>query len=583
MKDLWHSGKVTTLLIAGTLIAFAVLVTLGLSYLRLNVLDRRVEPPVPSDAPSTPEQRSLHAIQMMPLKLPVYVILDINRALHDAPSCENLDMQCRDDDLSDMMNLIMPIANELTIEYGISMRDDVLPWAEGSVTLGIEELEISMLGEISNASWVLAVQTADPHATDLFMNKLGLALHSRAEGEMERRSYRGVEITAWGTKDHDDFISYARAGSFALLASRQEYVETAIDTWDGISAVDPKIYWSLIEELPATRELAIFVDGAKIGDFLRGLSGRENIFGLMPRGMSSFARMAIAISSTDDGLQIDVVADYRGLELGSDQIEMLAASAVPARTADIMPKETFFYYSGRRLDLIWDSLRDGLGQNNNVAEFAELTDLVGSEFGIDLEIDLFDYLAGEWALAGIPSRGAASDQQASTPELIFLAEIKDSERLKEVAQNLGAIIEAKQISKVAVVEERDLLIYELTPLGANEVKSVYGFAPGYLFIASSRSPVDLVFHGDETLAESESYKYIWQTFTTEMQPRLFLDLEKLRIAQSSSSPNPNGSELVNLGGYLGTVERIAAATEPLDEGIARATIVVLFADETPNK
>jgi hypothetical protein len=89
-----------------------------------------------------------------------------------------------------------------------------------------------------------------------------------------------------------------------------------------------------------------------------------------------------------------------------------------------------------------------------------------------------------------------------------------------------------------------------------------------------------LFAGGPSLAGSERYNQVWQDFPKDMSPVTFVDIQGLTAAIEGSIPSMLQESFEQEGErYTNPITYFAIAGTPMEDGVARATMILFIETE----
>ena len=108
----------------------------------------------------------------------------------------------------------------------------------------------------------------------------------------------------------------------------------------------------------------------------------------------------------------------------------------------------------------------------------------------------------------------------------------------------------------------------------------FGMGEGYFLLGSSTSTLNELFTDKPSLADSERYNQVWQEFPSDMSPVTFVDIHGLSAAIEGVIPSTLQESLEQeIEGYANPIAYFAVAGTPMEDGVARATMILFIETE----
>ena len=282
--------------------------------------------------------------------------------------------------------------DDIANETGIIVEEDVFPWLGREIALAIPTLE----GIDEVPEFVGFIGTTDTAAAEAFVRKLlafGEATAGTAYDEVDTRGYLTFVVDPSAElSGHiavtDDYLVVA-AGARSLRAT----LERMDASQDGgpPSLFDHPPFQKARDAAQSPRFGFLYVDidvagivdelGAEVDDAL--FEGLSDLAGQLPDFV------VVSSSFIDQGIRVAAAFEYPA----EDHL-VVPASANDVRSAELAPADTVALLSFVGVREAWARARE---EFSNLPEFD--VDAIEAELGIDLDHDIFGWMAGEMAVA----------------------------------------------------------------------------------------------------------------------------------------------------------------------------------------
>ncbi len=415
--------------------------------------------------------------------------------------------------------------DELRAQFGIGV-DDVTPWVGRDLGIGVAGLHLPPSG-LPDASVVAAVSVRDDAGADAFVDRMVGILADRDMMTFAESFYGDVRILASELEFDGQQFAAARSGELLLLANSEAAIRRAIDAQGGTSLADDAAMQDLLDELPRSRALTVYVSESLFAGLADDLAGLE-LGAIAPVPLDDFEATAVSAALTDDGIQLDVVQRRDPTAQGLTDV-----AAGPGSTAlpGMLPEGTFAYFGvAGDAPLFGDDMTlealladAGLGEAELAEVRAALAELEAF-LGFDIDEGLLRHLGGDLGFALFPSAQALfGDPFAPQVGFMGLVGVMDPDRVAETAADFRSFL-AEQGVPVAERRAADATLYAIGD-GENDMV-MFGVAGDYLVVASDPDDVAGLFDNGAKLADDELYQQARDALPQRGDPVLFVDLQR---------------------------------------------------------
>jgi hypothetical protein len=427
------------------------------------------------------------------------------------------------EEITDFQGFIDMIDEELEDEIDMTIREDVQPWIGQFVGLGIKGIESGDMYD-SSADLYLIVEALDKEEADEFLAKAMRIIKEENDQDFIEQTYEGHTIYELDTQWEDERVALCRAGGLVILTNNAETVKHIIDAQKGDSLAENGEYQTLIAELPKDRLMTFYLDP----DFMETFYGSLDL----PTDVESNAQMsameglAMSLSATNVGIQMDVILSYDLDLLPEEQRTLMQESIGEPRTATFYPKQTYLYFRSAHLDQMLTSFQEGLYGVTDEAEVEEAMEMFAEQFGFNPQTDIFPYLDGEWALGLFDdSQGLLANQLDIPLGVLLVVESSDPTALQEMGEKVAQGLQDTGEFDVTQSESNGIDIFQIIDPYMQETLFVYGVKESFLFIGLDVETIEDAYGDRLSLEQNPRYKDGWDAFPSDMQPAMYLDVE----------------------------------------------------------
>jgi hypothetical protein len=489
-------------------------------------------------------------------------------------------VKTQSEDVNHIVNILQAMSDEkqqtlvetldetLQQELNLSFTNDVLPWLGRHASVAVTE------GDLANGDvkFMFIMETTNKGKADEFITKFTAALDQNQGRAFDESEKDGVKIYTSGTGS--DAMAIARSGKFVYLGNSEDAILKSISLQNSDALSKSAAYQATLESLPlpGDRLSTIYISGDVYKDLIASAGGN---MGAYQGFIENIEGMGLGTTFTEAGLQLDFVARYDAEKLSDFEKQSLGLAYLPPTTDALVPADTFFFVGTNTSTSVM-----ALTPTDNPlynADVQESFDLLEQQYGISIR-ELLEVLGGEFAIAIAPSSDGLLNQQPPAPELGFtiIASAKDEQgfidwadrALDVAAEQMGTPLE-KNSASFGKYELKEASIQQATAL-------VYGADQGYIFVGSSSDMLRDGLSGENTLANSETYRNTWKAFSANSAPYMYLDLHGLMETIAAHADTYGMSNADDLRDKLKDIPVIALAWNQSDEFTRNLTMIVFI-------
>ena len=513
----------------------------------------------------------------------------------------------RFNEIPEFQDAIDELLEEFEDDTGIDFKDEVLPWIGPDISFAVLDAR-----DFESVDAVAMFGVQDHDAASAFLQTWLEYMEDEEGARFEEDSSGDFDIRA----DEGEGQFYALSGDWLVFATTEDALEEVLGRISGDggeSLAESPDFEQARTLMSDPRVMSLYVDLAAVMDLLSDVSGVD----LMPRTQMTGILGApdwIAVSTrfVDRGLAVDMVAangsefaaGFPGIGepaslLPSDTLGLIAASFDPNldnwraelegyTLADLGFPPEFEYVleelqynmpgdgTGRELTLD-TSLDETLDYGIEMVE--ELTD-------INLEEDLFDYLAGQGMISvrDFEFERVEDVDEYAVDAAVMLSYVSGSEdALTDTMDNVADLIEsAAPVGRgsVDVGAGEDATVFDLGDMmGETAYSPGYVLHDGYLTIGTTERVLETtvgVQNGDgDALADEAEYQRIREHLPDELQSLLFVDLQRIIAQVDPDDVGMDSDEYEALEEALGAV----AIGSKADTEYSRSVLVLTLFPE----
>ena len=381
------------------------------------------------------------------------------------------------------IDLLALIDESLQTELGLTYEEDISPWAGSSASLALW-----IQGELASEPDVLvSVLVEDRAGAESFVERL----LSEAEGSS------GVEVatspleggTLYSAPD-DERGQIWIGDDLLLVALDVETITAGLEAWAGESITSAPEYQQVIENLPDSRFMDLYVSSRLI-DEIALQSGELGLDSTSLGVFDNLSGTAVGITLDDAGLRFDgaqVISDGSPIGEPFEGFDIVEA----------LPDDTFGYLGFSLPD---DFVENLLGPiiEEDPAGFDEISTGFEEMFGLDLFEELLPALGPDMLVAILESSGGMIAAEVGAPlGVLFVTQVSDVDPVGKLIDGLEDILlsEGMQLSGSDPV---------VVSFGGEEV-AAYHLSEHSLAMATSGGVLSGFTSGSGGITDSELYR-----------------------------------------------------------------------------
>lgn len=472
-------------------------------------------------------------------------------------------------------DLIKQFEDSLPEGTDFTVAGDIIPWIGQYAGIGLYDFEIGDYGQLEQAEFVIAVEIRSTKAADSFIAKLEKIVAAEQDKPFTAEEYRGATIHAVEGDTPTDGVAFARSGRLFLLSNTTDSLKAAIDAQKKTSFGDDKAYKDLMKTLPKERAVSIYMTGEQLAELNQ--ANLRSVMGAASSGIldlyNSYDGMAIALSITEQGLQIDGATSLKDDAGSAELIELNEKGRSQAKTANNFPEDTFFYMTAAHLDLTWEFTRTSLAELAGGDDLDEAMAALESQIGFNPETDLIPYLDGEFALGLFPSsQGLLADSANMDLGFGLMVGYSVEEKIQAVTGKFISLLETQGLV-MNDISANSVTVYEAVIPYSEQKLFALGYGQNYLTVASGGDDLNRFFADGNSLANSLAYRQVWEAFPQDTTPLMYINVGGLIDAIQGGLSGYELESFNEVAQVLKPIEYIAAGNGLPKDGIYTGRVV----------
>ena len=415
------------------------------------------------------------------------------------------------------------VLQQIEADWGIDIEEDIQPWLGPEVAYGTVH---GPTASTRGPEMFFYAGTTDEAATQAVLNKW---LQKRVERDgmsLGNQTYRGVVVTCVNPDNPPDLECYAVArdyldhayglGFLGNLTRLQQTIDLMLD--GGPSLWDNADFQTARAKLPQERVGMGYGDAEHILSALVKPAPGDAVAQALWDAFSPYAPtyVGLAISFADEGVALDFYAPTPAA------MGFAVQPPMALQTAGLVPGDAMAFAAGQNPGLWWQQFLDKL------AELAQNPDMdawlqeklniqaIEEDWGIDFEDDVFSWMTGEIAGAGLPYWG---EGPGGGPAMLFLFEtgnqtLAEAKMAEIVVATLNELVESGQAADSYTTDiggvPATMMRWEDYPGSGLKTKTGYLFLDGFVVAGTSEhalaTAVDAYQHPASSLSQSAEFQ-----------------------------------------------------------------------------
>ncbi len=476
------------------------------------------------------------------------------------------------DDIASHEDAIDEMDQSLEEQYGLTLSEDVIPWVGQYAALALTSIEMETLGS-SQGDWLAIIEVRNKKKADAFIEKVCEITAEELGAAMLTISHEKMTIYEADTPYDDERFAIARSKDLVYFGSSSEQVISAMELEAEDSLAEDAAYNAIKNQLPKDRLLTINIGSSLFADALANMGTLQPGMNLSSEAPLSTYTMAVTI--VDSGIQMDTLIDYGDQELSDAQLALFESRTGQPEIADMFPDDSYAFFAGTRLDQTWKILKQVYGPMLGGSDFDEALGLLGTQFGLNPDTDLFPYLDGEYALGLFPSTSGFLAQEADLPlGLLLLVESSDDAVLYKLADSLSDVL--FMLFEVQEIDSNDLYGYQVFDFGAQDPSFAFAASDDLLLIGTDLESMQSSLSRGNPLTQNPRYTEALDALPEDVRLGMFIDVQSiLDVIESQALGEFGPKELEDISAFR-PIQSICSGNSPLEGTILHGAVLVII-------
>ena len=459
---------------------------------------------------------------------------------------------------------------------GMRFPDDLIPWVFQYAGVGLTEVETTSTGRFQAGGWYVAIEARSTRQADIFLQDLRRNMKAERDIPFTTETISGLTVTVHDVDDDDQRIAFTRSGRMVLIASNLKGIRAMLNAEKRQSLVQESVYQQLIAMRPIGWSASLYISPEQIEQFQQfdisswGYTVNVEAF----TWLEAWRGCLVTGTLIPTGVRLDVFSPVNLRDLPDGSEELLQAAQVAPALLQLLPEDTFAYYTGPRLDLTYAalmeaSLIDDTGRNN-------LLELMRQYFNFDPADELIDRLDGEWVLF------IALDEEGMLPEITgmplsvnLITQTSDSADLEDALTDISAVIAGSG----AGVEEEEHSggIWHLVAdprAGDTPPGLIYGLDGSNFVFTTDQTMLEAALGDAPRLIDQAGYTELLSALPEGLAPVIYLEMESYLEVVRANLPESRQESFDRAVEPLEILDRMVLALSLVEPEVLQLSVIV---------
>ena len=461
-------------------------------------------------------------------------------------------------------------------EFDMTLEEDVVPWIGQYAGVGLLDLNVDAYGYPEEPDFFLAVEARSKTNADEFLVKLSEEIADAWDVDVETSEYQ--DATIYFVDEEWNQIAFGRSGSLVILTNSEDTFQQVVDAQKGDALADDDTYRNLIGELPSDRLATIYIPASAMSDLSDTLNNMYYVFGAsIDELYTDITGMALSISVAEPGLRIDSVAAYNTGELSDIQRQMLEASGRSNNLADMLPGETFAYFTGNRLDLVWSAYYETLSELTE-GDINEAMSELEDEIGFDPNSDLLPYLDGAYGMGVFTdNEGVFAEYSDINLGVLMAFETSNEDALRTTLDSFTDFMQDMD-AEIDETTAGDMTIFAITSPYDDQMFA-YGLGGGWLGLSTSPTILENMQNPETSLADDALFRDALGELDGGMNVAVFVNVtEGIDVIRDSIS-DYDRDDFDEVADMLSPIEYLVLGSTSLSGDVVHSAVFISIPTE----
>ena len=461
-------------------------------------------------------------------------------------------------------------------EFDMTLEEDVVPWIGQYAGVGLLDLNMDAYGYSDTPDIFLAIEARSKTNADEFLVKLSEEIADAWDVDVETTEYQ--DATIYFVDEEWNQIAFGRSGNLVILANSEDSIRQVVDAQKGDAIADDAAYRNLIGELPSDRLATIYIPASAMADLTETLDYLYYYAGgSIDELYTDITGMALSISVADPGLRIDSVAAYNTGELSEVQRQMLEASGRANNLADMLPGETFAYFTGNRLDLVWSAYYETLSELTE-GDIDEAMSELEDEVGFDPNSDLLPYLDGAYGMGVFTdNEGVFAEYSDINLGVLMAFETSNEDALRTTLDSFTDFMQDMD-AEIDETTAGDMTIFAITSPYDDQMFA-YGLGGGWLGLSTSPTILENMQNPETSLADDALFRDALGELDGGMNVAVFVNVtEGIDVIRDSIS-DYDRDDFDEVADMLSPIEYLVLGSTSLSGDVVHSAVFISIPTE----
>jgi hypothetical protein len=408
---------------------------------------------------------------------------------------------------------------------------------------------------------LLVIEVKDKDSATRFLEKA----KTKNGGKSQQKEYKGIQVTEQTSNASGQLSSYAFVDNFLVVSPQKASLEKAIDTYKGEASVAGTL---ASENLELKNPLIQFY----MPDFPEAIQQLTALNPELARTPQASLEQLKLIKSVTVGVGVDGDGiRLKGVTKLDPNYLKVEFKPSPGKVISQFPSETFALISGANIKARWEQF------TQDAEKIPELKTALNearqqtksSPLAIDLDKDIFGWMDGEFALAGIKNNEGILAQVGAGPALLFQTSNRPGaeallKKLDDYVKTNSGAVEAKDVSGVSVTQWS-------FPGAPGPLVGHGWYSQDAFFVTVGPLVNALAAKPSNTLDSSQAFKTITGSLLNPNLGYFYLDMDKTwsliteKVPDIQSQVTPEATAFINsVRGIAGTAIMPDKATSKIE-------------------
>ncbi len=409
---------------------------------------------------------------------------------------------------------------------------------------------------------LFVIEVKDKDSANKFLEKV----RKKSGGKAQQKEYKGVQVTEEPSSSGKPTL-HALVDNFLVVSPQKASLEKAIDTYKGEASIAGSL---TAENLGLKNPVMQFY----MPDFPEAVQQ----LAALNTGAAEIPQTTLDQLKLIKSVTIGIGIDGDGIRLkGSTKIDpsrlTFEFKPSPGKVISQFPSETFALISGANIRGQWEQLiKDAEKVPEQKAALNEIRQQAkSSPLAIDIDKDIFGWMDGEFAIAGIASNEGILAQVGAGPVMIFQTSNRPAaesflKKLDDYFKSNSGTVESKDVNGVPVTQ------WSLP--GVPGAIAGHGWHSQDAFFVTVGPLVNAVAKPANSLESSQTFKAITSSLFNPNLGYFYVDMDKTWSLLSEKVPDFKSQFPAEVSTFMSSVRGIGGTAVMPDKSTSRFELLL---------